>query len=216
MRHCKRRGNGRPPQHSISSMPRGQVSRAPTPRAFAGMVSGKRAISGLRKRSHQNTPLAITALPTETVTVTDPTHPLFGRTFPLVGVTTKQRLGRVCVVWLYPGVERVIPVAATTLAEPSPPRSPCKLSVAGLHTLLAVVASLVDPLQEDAHGKAVRSPEPSQPTTAISMVGTALPSTHALARRSPCAPCPAVDEPFPHDPQPRAHYPLPDPRGGAQ
>lgn len=187
-----------------------------SPKASEPLGSGSVAIEDSQKRSHQNTPLAITALPTETVTVTDPTHPLFGRTFPLVGVTTKQRLGRVCVVWLYPGVERVIPVAATTLAEPSPPRSPCKLSVAGLHTLLAVVASLVDPLQEDAHGKAVRSPEPSQPTTAISMVGTALPSTHALARRSPCAPCPAVDEPFPHDPQPRAHYPLPDPRGGAQ
>ncbi len=45
----------------------------------------------------QNTPLGLTALPTDTVEVTDPTHPLYGLSFPLIGITVKQRLGRV--VW---------------------------------------------------------------------------------------------------------------------
>ncbi|MGH8072379.1 MAG: hypothetical protein ACRERE_45525 [Candidatus Entotheonellia bacterium] len=66
-------------------------------------------------------PAYVDALPTDTVTVTDPTRPLSGLTFPLIGVTTKPRLGRVCVVWLYPGVERVILVTATALAGSAPP-----------------------------------------------------------------------------------------------
>ena len=64
----------------------------------------------------QNTPLGLTALPTDTVEVTDPTHPLYGLSFPLIGITVKQRLGRVCLVWLHPGIERAIPVRATNLA----------------------------------------------------------------------------------------------------
>jgi len=57
------------------------------------------------------------ALLHETVTVTDPTHPLCGLTLPLVGITVMQRLGRVCIVELYPGIERAIPFAATSRAE---------------------------------------------------------------------------------------------------
>jgi hypothetical protein len=106
------------------------------PLAYAG-----HATLAWQKQVHQNTPLQLTALPTDTVEVTDPTHPLYGLTFPLIGVTTKPRLGRVCVVWLHPGVERIIPVAATSLADPLPgPPASCRLSVASLEALLAVVA----------------------------------------------------------------------------
>src|SRR5215510_7337841 len=118
MRRCTPRANTRRRRPLPSSMRRGPVLRAPMSKASAGVVSGKHGISGWRKQVHQNTPLQLTALPTDTVEVTDPTHPLYGLTFPLIGVTTKPRLGRVCVVWLYPGVERVIPVAATSLVEP--------------------------------------------------------------------------------------------------
>src|SRR5215472_17582813 len=115
--------------------------RARCPKACAALGCGVRAIEGWRKRVHQNTPLKLTALPTDTIEVTDPTHPLYGLTFPLIGVTTKPRLGRVCVVWLYPGVERVIPLTATSLAAPVPcPPASCRLSVAGLEALLAVVS----------------------------------------------------------------------------
>jgi len=83
--------------------------------------------------------------------VIDPTHPLYGLSFPLIGITVKQRLGRVCLVWLHPGIERAIPVRATTLANESHVPVVCRLSVAGLQALLHVLSPLVCPNQEDAH-----------------------------------------------------------------
>jgi hypothetical protein len=91
----------------------------------------------------------LTALRTDTVTVTDPTHPFYSLTLPLLGITTKQRLGRVCVVWLYPGVERVIPIASTSLGDLPVRPTACCLSVASVQALVAVVASLTTPCQED-------------------------------------------------------------------
>jgi hypothetical protein len=167
MRHSPQPGPGMPVRRASSALSSVRVSKGRSPRAYGRLGCGARGIGACPKRLHETTLLTITALPTDTVTVTDPTHPLYGRTFPLVGVTTKQHLGRVCVVWLYPGVERVIPLAAASLAEPPPPPSPCKLSVAGLHTLLAVVASLVDLRQEDTHGQALRSSASRQSPTAI-------------------------------------------------
>jgi hypothetical protein len=79
----------------------------------------------------------------ETIEVTDPTHPLYGLTLPCLGVTVKPRLGRVCVVWLHPGVERLIPVAATSLVPERPAVSRCRLSLPAATRLLAVRASLV-------------------------------------------------------------------------
>ena len=100
-----------------------------------------RGTTALPGQAQQNTPLKRTASPTDTVEVTDPTHPLYGLIFPLIGITTKPRLGRVCVVWLYPGVERIIPVAATSLGESPATPSPCRLCIEGLQVLLAVVAA---------------------------------------------------------------------------
>ena len=74
----------------------------------------------------------------ETIEVTDPTHPLYGLTLPCLGITVKQRLGRVCVVWLHPGVERLIPVAATSLAPVQPAAPRCRLSLPAATRLLAV------------------------------------------------------------------------------
>src|SRR5262249_13093012 len=144
-------GSSKAQRSGRHNMTNGQGLQGPSRKASAPLGCASVATGACRRPLHETTPLTITALPTDTVTVTDPTHPLSGRTFPLVGITTKQRLGRVCVVWLYPGVERVIPLAATSLTAPPPPPSPCKLSVAGLHTLLAVVASLADLRQEDTH-----------------------------------------------------------------
>jgi hypothetical protein len=85
------------------------------------------ATSGWPRRTQQNATLTRVAPPSDRVTVTDPTHPFFGLSFPLLGITTKQRLGRVCVVALYPGVERVIPIGATSLASVSVISTPCRL-----------------------------------------------------------------------------------------
>jgi hypothetical protein len=40
----------------------------------------------------------------DTVEVVDPTHPLYSRTLPLVGVTTNKDLGRAAIVRIRPGV----------------------------------------------------------------------------------------------------------------
>jgi hypothetical protein len=62
---------------------------------------------------------------------------------PLLGITTmQQRLGRVCRVWLHPGVERAIPVAATDRGGVLVAPSRCRLSPASIAALVAVVASL--------------------------------------------------------------------------
>jgi hypothetical protein len=108
------------------------------------------------RRTEDTAPLGLTALPTdETVEVVDPTHPLYGLTLPLLGVTTmQQRLGRVCRVWLHPGVERAVPVAATDRGGVRGPPSPCRVSPAGLAALVGLLASLpVDVAAdgEDAH-----------------------------------------------------------------
>ena len=74
----------------------------------------------------------------ETVTVTDPRHPLCGRTLRLIGVTNKQYLGRCCVVWLRPDVERLVPVEATDLECDSRALHPNPLSLDSLKALLRV------------------------------------------------------------------------------
>jgi hypothetical protein len=48
-------------------------------------------------------------VPTETVEIVDPTHALYGLRLTLIAIAPHQRLGRVCRVWLAPGVERSVP-----------------------------------------------------------------------------------------------------------
>jgi hypothetical protein len=134
----------------------------------------------------QNTPLGLTALPTDTVEVTDPTHPLYGLSFPLLGITVKQRLGRVCLVWLYPGIERVIPVAATNLAGESRVPTPCRLSMDGLQTLLHVLSSLVCPSQEDAHEYVESSPLSTASHSSTSLA-VSRPRTDAVPAANICS-----------------------------
>ena len=121
---------------------------------FAHLACGVLAILAWTNPFQQNTPLGLTALPIGTVEVTDPTHPLYGLSFPLIGITVKQRLGRVCLVWLHPGIERAIPVRATNLANEPHVLVACRLSVAGLQRLLHVLSPLVCSSQEDAHDPA--------------------------------------------------------------
>jgi hypothetical protein len=71
-------------------------------------------------------------------------------------VTTKQVVGRVCIVWLAPGVERLVPVAATSLVRPAGPPAVCRLAAPAVQALLAVLASAeILPLsrsdEEDPH-----------------------------------------------------------------
>ena len=169
-------------------------------------------MSGRCGQSQQNTPLKLTASPTDTIEVTDPTHPLYGLTFPLVGITTKPRLGRVCVVWLYPGVERRIPFAATSLSETPTAPFPCRLCIEGLQVLLAAVAAWDARPQQEAHVDSACSRDTPQPTTqpSAARVGV-LPSPRAPGRAIDCptaalgdavgrAPGPGASDNPPHPP----------------
>ena len=84
------------------------------------------------------TPIGATFAPEQTVTVVDPRHPLCGRTLPLVGITQKPYLGRCCVVWIHPHVERHVPVSATDLEFDPNQLSPLPLSIASVRQLLHV------------------------------------------------------------------------------
>src|SRR5262249_45102528 len=86
-------------------------------------------------------PSGISVLAKEVIEVPDPTHPLHGLRLPCPGVTNKARLGWACIVWLAPGIERVIPTGATSRGGPRPPPSPCRLSAPAIRALLAVLAS---------------------------------------------------------------------------
>lgn len=117
----------------------------------------------------------------DTIKIVDPTHPLYAKTLPLVGVTTKQVLGRVAIVWIHPGVERMVPLCATSLADAPPPPSPCRLSVASVERLLAVVASFPKTGPEEDHGE-------NRTTEAPGATRTALRGASSTDRREGCRP----------------------------
>src|SRR5262249_59243033 len=84
------------------------------------------------------TPIATRFSADQTITVLDPRPPLCGRTLPLVALTHHSQLGRCCVVWLRPHVERFIPVQATNLEFDPHDLSPSPLSLAAVEQLLRV------------------------------------------------------------------------------
>jgi hypothetical protein len=209
-------GSGRRPPSPQPNTPGGPGLRARTRRVSDAVVCAGLGTADWRKRSHQHTPLTLTALPIDTVTVTDPLHPLYGLTCPLLGVTTKQRRGRVCVVWLYPGVARVIPATATDLAgRDPPPPSRCRLSVTGLDALLAVGASQADRHQEDADGTTAH-PDHADPAALVAPVARTGAGPRLWAARttpSPSRGC--LDQSLPHDACPGAPHASADDPGGA-
>src|SRR2546423_3765569 len=90
----------------------------------------------------------------QTITVLDPRHPLCGQTLPLVAITHHTQLGRCCVVWLRPHVERLVPVQATNWEFDPNDMSPSPLS-------LAAVEQLLRGFQDIQHAHQGVSPDPS-------------------------------------------------------
>jgi hypothetical protein len=85
--------------------------------------------------AQRNTPL-VTEECEGQVTVTDPGHPLFGKTFRLSGLARLPGHVRHCQVEVLPGLIAYIPVVSTDLcSEPRP--EPTVLTVAAVEALLA-------------------------------------------------------------------------------
>ena len=94
---------------------------------------GGRALGNLDQLT---TSIDLIVSPKETISVVDPRHPLFGRTFPCVGISNSCHRGRCCIVWIRPTVERHVPVTATDLEYDPSTLYPLPISLESLQQLL--------------------------------------------------------------------------------
>lgn len=76
------------------------------------------------------------------MTVVDPRHPLYGRTFPLLHVKNTRELIPSCLVQLAAGVERLIPLQATNLVAGAPDGFSMPLALSSLHKLTKTFARI--------------------------------------------------------------------------
>ena len=144
-----------------------------------GTMCSSRAPPALANPNHVTTPVSRRLSSEQTITVTDPRHPLCGRTLTLITMTYRAELGRCCVVWLRPQVERLVPVGATNLAFDPNDLSPTPLSVDAVEQLLRVVHDIhhaskgvsSDASPSRPSGTAARAQRPDCP---LSAVGTPL------------------------------------------
>jgi hypothetical protein len=83
--------------------------------------------------------------------VVDPSHYLFGRTFPLLGIVSKAYLGRCCVIWL-DETEQFVPLAATDRSPEPRIVYPLPLSVSAIRQFVAVYADIELQLTEEEIG----------------------------------------------------------------
>ena len=86
--------------------------------------------------------MEITGEADESVTVIDPRHPLYGQSFRLLGITTKQYLGRCCVVLDHASRERNLPLAVTDRSPDPFVIAPLPVDVATIEHLIHVFAQL--------------------------------------------------------------------------
>src|SRR3954452_10240898 len=121
---------------------------------------------------HLDTPIRLTTARPEQITVTDPTHPLFGRCFALASVTGAAAGGHALVV--YRGDIRLkLPIEATSLS-PAPPPVSSKLSLGAIRDLIHL-ASQVAQTQQSAFGEDLGAERPESDTEPVL----------ATSRRSP-------------------------------
>ena len=85
---------------------------------------------------------------------------MYERTFPLVAITHHSQLGRCCVVWLQPHVERFIPVQAANWAFDPNAISPSPLSIVAVEHLLRVLQDI-----QHAHQGVSRDASPYCPNS---------------------------------------------------
>ena len=139
---------------------RGRSTRPPSPGSAAAMAwpSPSRWSGPAGANPNQiTTPVGHRFSSDQTITVLDPRHPLCGQTLPLVAITHHTQLGRCCVVWLRPHVERLVPVQATNLEFDPNDMSPSPLSLAAVEQLLRVFQDI-----QHAHQGVSRDASPSR------------------------------------------------------
>jgi hypothetical protein len=77
------------------------------------------------------------------IRVIDPRHALYGQTFPLIEISTKQYVGRSCVVSYRPALARYIPLAATDQSPEPLVIEPFPLNLKAVQQLLTSYKKIV-------------------------------------------------------------------------
>jgi hypothetical protein len=102
-----------------------------------------RARTGLYHKQ-QTTPIREQSFRTEeTITVIDPRHPLYGRSFPLIEISNKQYMGCCCVVSYRPSLARYIPLEATDRSLEPLVIEPLPLNLKAVQQLLTSYEKIV-------------------------------------------------------------------------
>jgi len=123
--------------------------------------------------AHLDTPIRLTSARPEQITVTDPTHPLFGRCFALASMTGSAATGGHAFVVYRGDVLLKLPIEATSLS-PAPPPVSSKLSLGAIRDLIHL-ASQVAQTQQSAFGEDLGAERPESDTEPVL----------ATSRRSP-------------------------------
>src|SRR3954465_6717737 len=123
--------------------------------------------------AHLDTPIRLTSARPEQITVTDPTHPLFGRCFALASVTGSAAADGHALVVYRGDVLLKLPIGAPSLS-PAPPPASSKLSLGAIRDLIRL-ASQVTQTQRSASGEDLGAEPPESDTEPVL----------ATSRRSP-------------------------------
>jgi hypothetical protein len=102
----------------------------------------------LGNSNNKTTPIDEEKLSVE-VTVTDPRHPLFGQTFPVLETIQKSQVGTCLIVQHACGLEQMIPQAATDRSEVESGVFPLPVNLASLEQLLTTYERIIKQLVEE-------------------------------------------------------------------
>ena len=99
-------------------------------------------------RDYETTPIQTIVSANETVTIIDPRHPLYDRTFPLLDIANRAHIGRACVIQLRDGLERIVPLAVTDRAPESVTIFPLSLNLSSVRQLVRTFGRITSQLKE--------------------------------------------------------------------
>ena len=124
------------------------------------------------KHNQRNASIGTTFEMQETVTITDPCHPLHDQTFPLLFITKFHNYEPCCMIQVAPEVDRLIPVRQTNLCPTVFPGFPSPLDLSSLHCLIETYTRiLVQVERKDEDGIERTDPNTSGENSTAAGVG---------------------------------------------
>ena len=133
----------------------------------------------------------------EMVTVIDPRHPLYEQSFRFLGITTKNRLGRCCMVLDQYGHERNIPLGVTDQSPDPVVIAPSPLSVATITSLVRVYSHRCpQPGTDMEAGEEDGRETPHESRAQAAQLSTREPTGECTLKRSSHSKLTGVDWPF--------------------